>query len=73
MEGLEDAGYLTSTTAMERKALPASMEVIGGNYIGLELGQLFASLGAKVTIVEALERLAPMEEPELSQSITRGA
>ncbi len=71
IQGLQDAGYLTSTTAMELKALPASMVVIGGNYIGLELGQLFASLGTKVTIVEALERLAPLEEPELSQWITR--
>lgn len=70
IDGLEDAGYLTSTTAMEVKELPESMIVIGGNYIGLEMGQVFANLGTKVTIVEALERIAPLEEPEISQWMT---
>jgi mercuric reductase len=70
IEGLEDAGYLTSTTAMEVKELPESMVVIGGNYIGLEMGQVFANLGSKVTIVEALDRIAPLEEPEISQWMT---
>jgi mercuric reductase len=64
--GLEEAGYLTSTTAMDLKEVPASLVVIGGNYIGLELGQVFANLGTKVTVVEALDRVAPLEEPELS-------
>ena len=67
--GLEEAGYLTSTTAMELADLPESLVVIGGNYIGLELGQLFANLGVPVTIVEALDRLAPLEEPEVSAVI----
>ena len=69
--GLEEAGYLTSTTAMDLDQLPDSLVVIGGNYIGLEMGQLFADLGVKVTIVEALGRLAPGEEPEVSAWITR--
>ncbi len=69
--GLADAGYLTSTTAMELDRLPESLLVIGGNYIGLEMGQLFADLGTRVTIVETLERLAPTEEPEVSAWITR--
>jgi mercuric reductase len=68
--GLEEAGYLTSTTAMELSELPASLVVIGGNYIGLELGQVFANLGSRVTIVEALERIAPFEEPEISEAMT---
>lgn len=71
IEGLEESGYLTSTTAMELKELPESMIVIGGNYIGLEMGQIFASLGTKVTIVEALERVAPLEEPEISAWMRR--
>jgi mercuric reductase len=71
IEGLEEAGYLTSTTAMELKELPESLIVIGGNYIGLEMGQLFANLGTKVTIVEALERIAPLEEPEISEWMTQ--
>ncbi|MGH2750137.1 MAG: FAD-dependent oxidoreductase, partial [Actinomycetota bacterium] len=69
--GLEDAGYLTSTTAMEVKELPESLVVIGGNNIGLEMGQVFANLGTKVTVVEALDRIAPLEEPEISQWMTK--
>jgi mercuric reductase len=69
VDGLDDVGYLTSTTAMELDEVPASLLVIGGNYIGLELGQLFARLGAQVTVVEALDRLAPTEEPEVSAVI----
>jgi mercuric reductase len=67
--GLEEAGYLTSTTAIELLELPESMTVIGGNAVGLELGQLFARLGTRVTIVEALDRLAPFDEPEISAAI----
>jgi mercuric reductase len=69
--GLDEVGYLTSTTAMELSALPESLVVIGGNYIGLELGQVFANLGSKVTIVEALDRIAPLEEPEISEVLTQ--
>ncbi|MGH2661025.1 MAG: mercury(II) reductase [Actinomycetota bacterium] len=69
--GLEESGYLTSTTALDLKNLPESLVVIGGNYIGLEMGQLFSRLGSRVTVVEVLDRLAPLEEPELSSWITR--
>jgi mercuric reductase len=55
---------------MELTEPPESLVVIGGNYIGLELGQVFANLGSKVTIVEALDRIAPMEEPEISETLT---
>jgi mercuric reductase len=71
IDGLDEAGYLTSTTAMEFSRLPGSLVVIGGNYIGLELGQVFANLGSRVTIVEALERIAPPEEPEISEVMTQ--
>jgi len=69
--GLEEAGYLTSTTALDLKELPGSVAVIGGNAIGLELGQYFANLGSKVTVLEVLPRIAPFEEPEVSVGITR--
>jgi mercuric reductase len=68
--GLEETGYLTSTTALELDELPGSLIVVGGNYVGLEMGQTFARLGSAVTLVEALDRLAPGEEPELSEVIT---
>ena len=67
--GLEQAGYLTSDTALELTELPESMLVIGGNATGLELAQLFARLGTRVTVAEALDRLAPYGEPEVSAAI----
>ncbi len=67
--GLAETGYLTSTTAFELDHIPKSLIVVGGNYVGLELGQFFARLGTKVHLVEALPRLAPGEEPEISELI----
>ena len=69
IDGLAEAGYLTSTTAMQLHALPASMIVIGGNAVGLEQAQLWSRLGVEVTVVEALDRVAPFEEPEASAVI----
>ncbi len=68
--GLEEAGYLTSTTALELRELPRSLVVIGANAIGLEMGQLFLYLGTEVTWLEALPRIAPFEEPEISGALT---
>lgn len=67
--GLAEAGYLTSTTSMDLTKLPESLAILGGNAIGLEQAQLFARLGSKVTVIEALDRLAPFEEPEISEMI----
>ncbi|MEX1209106.1 MAG: mercury(II) reductase [Acidimicrobiia bacterium] len=67
--GLNEVGYLTSTTALGLTELPAEMIVVGANAIGLELGQLFAHLGSRVTLVEVLDRIAPFEEPEISAAL----
>jgi mercuric reductase len=64
--GLAEIDYLTSTSALELTDLPESLIVVGGNYVGLEFAQLFARLGTRVTLVEALERIAPFEEPQAS-------
>ncbi|MDI3389126.1 mercury(II) reductase [Streptomyces sp. B-S-A8] len=69
VDGLKGTGYLTSTTAMELDTLPESMVVVGGNAVGLEQAQLFARLGTRVSVIEALDRLAPSEEPEVSAAI----
>ncbi|MPY89485.1 MAG: mercury(II) reductase [Luteitalea sp.] len=70
IDGLAEAGYLTSTSAMELTEPPGSLLVLGGNAVGLEQAQMFSHLGVDVTIVERLDRLAPFEEPEISQAIT---
>ena len=66
IDGLADVDFLTSTSALELTELPEGIVVVGGNYVGLEFAQLFARLGARVTLVEALERIAPFEEPQAS-------
>ena len=54
---------------MELSELPESMLVIGGNATGLELAQLFARLGVRVTIAEVLDWVAASAEPEVSAAI----
>lgn len=71
IDGLADAGYLTSTTVMELEQLPKSMIVLGGSAVGLEQAQLWNRLGVEVTVVELEPRLAPAEEPELSRVIEK--
>ena len=67
--GLDNLDYLTSTTALELQSVPDQLIVVGANAIGLELGQLFTHLGSQVTLVEALDRIAPFEEPEISAAL----
>ena len=67
--GLEEVGYLTSTTALELERLPESLLVIGGGYVGCELGQMLARAGVRVTIVFR-SRLLPEAEPEISEALT---
>jgi mercury(II) reductase len=70
ISGIETVPYLTSTTALELEQLPKSLLVIGGGYIGCELGQMFARAGVKVTIT-VRRRLLPEAEPEISDALTR--
>jgi mercuric reductase len=67
--GLDETGYLTSTTAMELDRVPSSLVVIGGGFVGLEQGQLFSRLGSAVSLV-VRRRIAPVEEPEISRALT---
>jgi pyruvate/2-oxoglutarate dehydrogenase complex dihydrolipoamide dehydrogenase (E3) component len=64
--GLSDTPYWTNREAIEAKTLPASLLVLGGGAVGLELAQVYARFGVAVTVVEALDRLLPGEEPESS-------
>ena len=66
--GIESVPHLTSTTALELERLPQSLLVIGGGYIGCELGQMFARAGVKVTIVDIVPILSA-GEPEISTAL----
>lgn len=62
---------LTSDHALELTTLPASAIVLGGGVIGVEFASAWRSFGVDVTIVEALPRLVPNEEPEISKALER--
>ena len=70
IKGIDTVKYLTYETALELEDIPESIAIIGGNAIGLEFAQHFANLGSKVYLIEALNRIAPFEEPEISQALT---
>lgn len=71
VEGLEEAGYLNSRTALGLKKLPDSIIIIGGGYVAAEFAHFFDSLGVKVTILGRNPRLLPQEEPEISDEMQR--
>ncbi|HVR62225.1 MAG TPA: dihydrolipoyl dehydrogenase [Polyangia bacterium] len=60
-----------STGALDFAEVPKRLLVIGGGYIGLEIGTLYAKLGATVTVVEALPSILPGTDPELAQLVAR--
>ncbi|WP_417679862.1 FAD-dependent oxidoreductase, partial [Pseudodonghicola sp.] len=60
---------ISSTDALALEVLPDSLAVVGGGYIGLELGTAFAKLGTRVTVVEAAERILPQYDAELTRPV----
>jgi mercuric reductase len=68
--GLAEAGYLDSKAALDLRELPESMIVLGANAVGLELAQVYARAGTKLTVLELLPRIAPFEDEQISASLT---
>ncbi|MBS0219609.1 MAG: dihydrolipoyl dehydrogenase [Proteobacteria bacterium] len=62
---------ISSTEALALSAIPGRLAVIGAGYIGLELGTAFAKLGAKVTVIEAEERILPAYDVELVRPVAK--
>lgn len=69
LETLDASRVLDSTSVMELGAVPERLLVLGGGYIGMEFGQLFARLGSKVMVVQRGKQLLPREDVEISQAI----
>jgi len=62
---------ITSDQALTRDAIPKSAVVIGAGAVGLEFASFYRSMGAEVTVIEALPRLAPLEDEEISKEAAR--
>ncbi len=62
---------LTSKTALELETVPKKLLIIGGGIIGLELGQVYASLGSQITIVEFLSTLVPGADSDIIKPLSR--
>ncbi len=62
---------ISSTEALSLKAVPKKLIVVGGGYIGLELGTAFAKLGAQVTVVEATPQILPQYDAELVRPVAK--
>ncbi len=69
--GIENDKVLTSDDLLEIKEVPETLAVIGGGVIGTEMGQSFAGLGSKVTIIEMMDRIVANLDHEVSEELTR--
>ena len=67
--GLKDTPFWTSTEALAAEAIPEHLIVLGGSVVGLELGQAFERLGARVTVLELLDRLLPIEDEDIGRGL----
>lgn len=70
VEGLERTGYLTNESVFNLLELPASLVIVGGGPVGVELGQALSRLGVKVTLIQGPERILPREDPDVSELVT---
>ncbi|MDB5478167.1 MAG: lpdA [Alphaproteobacteria bacterium] len=68
---VDEKRIVTSTGALELEKIPATMIVIGGGVIGLEMASVWSRLGTKVTIVEYLDRILPGMDNEVSKEMLK--
>ncbi|WP_408871621.1 dihydrolipoyl dehydrogenase [Falsiroseomonas frigidaquae] len=68
---VDEKQIVTSTGGLELEKVPGHLVVIGGGYIGLELGSVWRRLGAEVTVVEFLDRLVPTMDTEVGKQFER--
>jgi mercuric reductase len=69
IEGIEQVDWLDHVTALELDELPASLLVVGCGAVGLEFGQAFSRFGSEVTLVDALDEIAPHTDPHSAMEL----
>lgn len=70
--GLADSGAWSNRQITTAKAVPRSLVILGGGAVGAEMAQAWGSLGSKVTVIEALDRLLALEEPFAGELVADG-
>jgi dihydrolipoyl dehydrogenase len=68
---IDEDRVVSSTGALALKAVPERLAVVGAGYIGLEMGSVWARLGAKVTVIEFLDRILPGMDGEIARQFQR--
>src|SRR3954463_2957502 len=68
---IDEQRIVSSTGALALPQVPERLAVVGGGYIGLELGSVWARLGSKVTVVEFLPRILPLGDAEVAEALHR--
>ena len=66
-------GIWTSENLFEMKDLPETLAIVGGGVIGMEMAHIFSSLGSTVTVIEAMERILPFEDPQVSAFLAKNS
>ncbi len=69
--GIDEKRILSSTGALALEAVPEHLAVIGGGYIGLEMAVVWSRLGAKVTVIEFLDRILPNMDGDVAKGMHR--
>jgi dihydrolipoamide dehydrogenase len=64
---------MTSTGALEVEDIPENLLVVGGGYIGMEMGTIYAALGSKIVLVEALDNILTGADPDLARPVVANA
>ena len=69
--GIDEKNIISSTGALSLKQVPKKLAIIGGGYIGLEMGSVWSRLGSKVTVFEYLEYITPGMDREISNEFKK--
>jgi len=67
--GLRETGFITSDEALDLTTLPESILIVGAGAVGLEFAEFYAPFGARVTVIEMLDRVLPQEDEEISGAL----
>jgi pyruvate/2-oxoglutarate dehydrogenase complex dihydrolipoamide dehydrogenase (E3) component len=67
--GLDEVGYLTNRNILDLTEIPEHLVILGGNYLGLEFGQMFRRFGSQVTIIELMDQITPREDEDVASAL----